>query len=212
MNVRYRIALEDFERVRLVSMVLDGKATVRKLKRAQILLAADAGSTDQQIAKNVSVGTSTVYRIKQRFVEGGLDRALNEAPRAGAERKFDPSDDALLMALACSEPPNGRARWTVQLLTDEMVRLTTHQFISDETIRRRLNKLDLKPWQEKMQSISKVDAELAARVNDVLRQLTDEARAPVPTEPGPALAATSTCELVPGPCLSTSPDGGDTPR
>jgi Winged helix-turn helix len=81
---------------------------VRKLKRAQILLAADKGSTDDEIARNVAVGTSTVYRTKQRFVEQGLERALNEAPRPGAERKFDATDESLLIAVTCSNPPAGR--------------------------------------------------------------------------------------------------------
>jgi transposase len=204
MNVRYRVTLSTSERVELVSMVLGGTAPVRRLKRAQILLAADNGSTDEQIAKTVSVGTSTVYRTKQRFVEEGLERALSEAPRAGAERKFDASDEALLIAVACSKPPGGRARWTLQLLADEMVRLTEHESISDETIRRRLNEFDLKPWQEKMWCIPKVDAEFVARMEDVLalyaepaderrpvvcfdetpRQLIGEERVPIPAEPG----------------------------
>ena len=128
MNVRYRVTLDTSDRVQLVSMVLGGKAAVRKLKRAQILLAADAGSTDEEIARN-AVGTSTVYRVKQRFVEEGLERALSEAPRPGAERKFDVADEALLIAVACSKPPAGRARWTLQLLADEMVRLTAHESV-----------------------------------------------------------------------------------
>jgi transposase len=204
MNVRYRVTLSTSERVQLVCMVLGGKAPVRRLKRAQILLAADKGSTDEQIAKNVAVGTSTVYRTKQRFVEEGLERALNEAPRAGSERKLDVNDEALLIAVACSKPPAGRTRWTLQLLADEMVRLTTHESVSDETIRRRLNEFDLKPWQEKMWCIPKVDAEFVARMEDVLslyaeppdeqrpvvcfdetpRQLIGEARIPIPAEPG----------------------------
>jgi transposase len=204
MNVRYRVTLETSERVQLVAMVLGGKAPVRRIKRAQILLAADHGSTDEAIAKNVIVGTSTVYRTKQRYVEQGLERALSEAPRAGAERKFDASDESLLVAVACSTPPAGRARWTMQLLADEMVRLTTHESISDETIRRRLNEFELKPWQEKMWCIPKVDAEFVARMEDVLalyaelpderrpvvcfdetpRQLIGEERIPIPAEPG----------------------------
>ena len=127
MNVRYRVTLDTSERVQLVSMVLGGKAAVRKLKRAQILLAADNGSTDEEIARNVSVGTSTVYRVKQRFVEEGLERALNEAPRPGADRKFDSNDEAMLVAVACSKPPAGRARWTLRLLANEMARLTEHE-------------------------------------------------------------------------------------
>jgi len=204
MNVRYRVTLDTSERVQLVSMVLGGKAAVRKLKRAQILLAADAGSTDEEIARNVAVGTSTVYRVKQRFVEEGLERALSEAPRPGAERKFDVADEALLIAVACSKPPAGRARWTLQLLADEMVRLTAHESVSDETIRRRLRELDLRPWQEKMWCIPKVDAEFVARMEDVLslyaeppddrtpvvcfdetpRQLIGEERVPIQAEPG----------------------------
>jgi len=204
MNVRYRVTLETSERVQLVAMVLGGKGAFRRLKRVQILLAADAGSTDQEIARNVSVGTSTVYRTKQRFVEEGLERALSEAPRAGAERKLDASDESLLVAVACSKPPAGRSRWTLQLLADEMVRLTVHDSVSDETIRRRLSELQLKPWQEKMWCIPKVDAEFVARMEDVLalyaepaderrpvvcfdetpRQLIGEERVPVRAEPG----------------------------
>jgi transposase len=204
MNVRYRVTLATAERVQLVTMVLGGKESVRKLKRAQILLAADKGSTDEEIARNVAVGTSTVYRTKQRFVEEGLERALREAPRAGAERKLDVSDESLLIAVACSKPPAGRARWTLQLLADEMVRLTVHDSVSAETIRRRLDEFQLKPWQEKMWCIPKIDAEFVARMEDVLtlyaeppddrrpvvcfdetpRQLIGEERVPVAAEPG----------------------------
>jgi hypothetical protein len=74
MNVRYRVTLETAERVQLVTMVLGGKGAFRRLERAQILLAADAGSTDEEIARNVAVGTSTVYRTKRRFVEEGWNR------------------------------------------------------------------------------------------------------------------------------------------
>ena len=204
MNVKYRVTLGASERAQLVAMVLGGKGAHRRLKRAQILLAADAGSTDADIAKNVVVGTSTVYRTKQRFVEEGLERALSEAPRPGAERKLDASDESLLVAIACSGPPAGRARWTMQLLADELVRLTVHDTISDETVRRRLHELQLKPWLEKMWCIPKVDAEYVARMEDVLalyaeppdearpvvcfdetpRQLIGEERVPVRAEPG----------------------------
>jgi len=204
MNIRYRVTLTAKERSCLEDLVSGGKCSVRKLKRAQILLAADAGSTDEVIARNVAVGTSTVYRIKQRFVEEGLERALTELPRPGAARKLDVGDESLLCALACSAPPAGRAQWTLQLLAAQLVRLTVHTSISDETVRRRLNEMRLKPWQEKMWCIPKVDAEFVARMEDVLtlyaeqpdprrpvvcfdetpRQLIGEARIPVRTEPG----------------------------
>src|SRR5256885_5222853 len=204
MNVRYRVTLTASERAQLVTMMLGGKGAVRRLKRAQILLAADQGSTDEAIARNVAVGTSTVYRTKQRFVEEGLERALSELPRSGAPRKLDVEGEAMLCAVACSAPPSGRARWTLQLLADEMVRLTVHKTISSETIRRRLGEMELKPWQKKMWCIPKVDGEFAAPMEDVLtlyaeapgarrpvvcfdetpRQLIRRARVPVCAEPG----------------------------
>jgi transposase len=93
-----------------------GKHPARKLKRAQILLAADAGVSDEAIAMSVEVGGSTVYRTKRRFVEGNMERALSEDPRPGAERKLTGKEEALLVATACSSPPAGRARWTLGLL------------------------------------------------------------------------------------------------
>ena len=204
MNVRYRVTLSASERAQLVTLLLGGKGPVRRLKRAQILLAADKGTKDEEIARNVVVGTSTVYRTKQRFVEEGLERALSELPRPGAERKLGVVDESLLVAVACSNPPAGRSRWTLQLLADEMVRLTVHDSVSDETIRRRLGELQLKPWLEKMWCIPEVNAEFVARMEDVLalyaeqpderrpvvcfdetpRQLIGEARIPVRAAPG----------------------------
>jgi len=204
MNIRYRVTLSAEERCDLLEMVQSGKVAARRMKRAQILLAADLRSTDEQIARNVSVGTSTVYRTKQRFVEEGLETALGEASRPGAPRKLDVEDEAILCALACSKPPPGRARWSLQLLAGEMVRLTVHTKISEETIRRRLGEMQLKPWQEKMWCIPEVDAEFVARMEDVLalyaerpdprrpvicfdetpRQLIGEERVPVKAEPG----------------------------
>lgn len=204
MNIRYRVTLTSDEREQLQALVNGGKVAVRKIKRAQILLAADAKSTDEAIAVNVAVGTSTVYRTKQRFVEEGLEQALSESPRPGAPRKLDASDESLLIAVACSKPPAGRTKWTMQLLADEMVRLTAHRSLSDETIRRRLTAMPLKPWQEKMWCIPEINGEFVARMEDVLelyaeapdprrpvvcfdetpRQLIGEERVPIPAEPG----------------------------
>jgi transposase len=204
MNIRYRVTLSSDEQKQLQALVRGGKAPVRTIKRAQILLAADAKSTDEMIALNVAVGTSTGYRIKQRFVEEGLERALSEAPRPGVPRKLGASDESLLVAVACSKPPAGRARWTMELLAGEMVRLTEHTSLSGETVRRRLTEMALKPWQEKMWCIPTVNAEYVARMEDVLelyeeapdplrpvvcfdetpRQLIGEARVPIRAEPG----------------------------
>jgi transposase len=118
MNVRYRVELSQAERCELTAMLSKGKRAARKLKRAQILLAADAGCSDEEIARTVAVGGSTVYRTKRRFVEGNLERALSEDPRPGAERKLTGKEEALLVATACANPPKGRARWTLELLAD----------------------------------------------------------------------------------------------
>lgn len=127
MNVRYRVELNQEERDQLHKMLSGGRHAARKLKRAQILLAADAGESDEAIAANISVGGSTVYRTKRRFVEGNLELALSEEPRPGATRKLSGKEQALLVATACSSPPQGRARWTLELLAGEMVKLTEHK-------------------------------------------------------------------------------------
>ena len=137
MNVRYRVTLTQYERNELRALLNGGKSPARKLKRAQILLAADAGVSDEDIALSVGVGGSSVYRTKRRFVEGNLERALGEEPRPGAERKLTRKEEALLVATACSNPPAGRARWTLELLAGEMVKLTAHESLSRETVRRR---------------------------------------------------------------------------
>ena len=132
MNVRFRVDLTQAERDELLALLSRGKHPSRKLKRAQILLAADAGISDEDIAANVGAGGSTVYRTKRRFVEGNLERALSEDPRPGAERKLSGKEEALLVATACSRPPAGRARWTLELLADALVKLTAHDSLSRE--------------------------------------------------------------------------------
>ena len=149
MNVGYRVTLTQYERDELGTLLSGGRQAARKLKRAQILLAADAGVGDEEIAASVGVGGSTVYRTKRRFVEGNLERALSEESRPGAKRKLTGKEEALLVATACANPPAGRARWTLDLLAGEMVKLTAHESLSRETVRRRLADADLKPWRRR---------------------------------------------------------------
>src|ERR1700746_2353916 len=137
MNVRYRVALSQAERGELTAMLGGGKHAARKLKRAQILLAADGGCRDEEIARTVSVSLSTVGRTKRRFVEGNLERALSEEPRPGAARKLTGKEEALLVATACSKPPQGRARWTLELLAGAMVKLTEPEDLSRGKVRLR---------------------------------------------------------------------------
>ena len=150
MNIRYIVELSEEERTQLHELTGGGRARVRRVKRAQILLAAEQGHGDAEVAAMVGVGTSTVYRTKRRFVEGGVEVALSEEPRVGARRKLTGREETLLVAVACSDPPAGRARWTLELLAGEMVQRTEHQGLSRETVRRRLAEQSLKPWQRKM--------------------------------------------------------------
>jgi transposase len=204
MNIRYRVELSQDERDQLTALLSGGKHAARKIKRAQILLAADAGVGDDAIAASVSVGGSTVYRTKRRFVEGNLEFALAEEPRPGAARKLTGREEALLVATACSNAPAGRARWTLDLLAGEMVKLTEHMAVSRETVRRRLAENELKPWQKDMWCIPHVDGTYVARMEDVLdlyaeepdpqypvvcfdespTQLIGEVRDPIPAAPG----------------------------
>ena len=204
MNVRYRVELSQDERTELKGLLAGGKHAARKLKRAQILLAADAGASDEEIARSVGVSGSTVYRTKRRFVVGNLEAALSEEPRPGAERKLSGKEEALLVATACSKPPAGLARWTLELLAGEMVKLTEHADLSRETVRRRLAENELKPWRRDMWCIPEVDGTYVARMEDVLdlyaepldpkrpvvcfdespTQLIGEVRQPIPAAPG----------------------------
>ena len=204
MTVGYRVELSQTERDQLTALLSGGKHAARRLKRAQILLAADALASDEEIARSVGVGGSTVYRTKRRFVLGNLEAALNEEPRPGASRKLSGKDEALLVATACSKPPEGRARWTLELLAGELVKVTAHESLSRETVRRRLAENDLKPWRRDMWCIPQVDAEYVARMEDVLDlyaeepdpkrpvvcfdespvQLIGELRQPIPAKPG----------------------------
>lgn len=204
MTVRYGVELSEAERAELRALIAGGKAAVRRVKRAQILLAADAGRCDEEIAASVGVGTSTVYRTRRRLVEGNLAHALAEAVRPGAQRKLSGHEEALLVATACSAPPQGRARWTLVLLAGALVRLTEHASLSRETVRRRLEENELKPWRKDMWCIPRVDGEFVARMEDVLdlyaerpdarrpvvcfdespTQLIGEVREPIAAEPG----------------------------
>jgi transposase len=168
MNIRYRVDLSQAEREQLNALLSGGKHPARKIKRAQILLASDSGVGDEAIAASVSVGGSTVYRTKRRFVEGNLEAALSEEPRPGAARKLSGKEEAILVATACAKPPEGRARWTLELLAGEIVTLTEHDRLSRETVRRRLAENELKPWRREMWCIPQVDGSFVARMEDVL--------------------------------------------
>lgn len=147
MAKKYRVTLTPEERAELQRMVGSGKAAARKLNHARILLKADEGwggpgLIDEEVAEEVESGRVTVARVRRRFVEQGLEAALVPKPPARVyARKLDGDGEAHLVALACSSPPAGRKRWTLQLLADRLVTLGHAEAgVSYETVRRTLKK------------------------------------------------------------------------
>ena len=137
---KHQVQLNQSEKAQLIKLTKKGKISARKLRRAQTLLLTDAGYKDEEIATMLHLGVATVERTRKKFVEGGLEAALNEHPRSGAVKKLDKKAEAFLIATASSNPPAGRECWTMQLLADELVQLQLVESISAETVRRLLKK------------------------------------------------------------------------
>jgi transposase len=135
MAKRYRVTLTDEERERLGDLTRKGTASVRMVRRAQTLLLAAEERIDEEIATALHIGVSTVERTRRRFVEEGLEASLREHARPGARPKLSPKQQAYVVALACTKPPEGRERWTMQLLADRVVELQIVPDITDEAIR-----------------------------------------------------------------------------
>lgn len=140
MLVKYAVKLTEEERDELLNLTKKGKNSSRVFKRSQILLLADEGYQDKEIADILKVGESTIHRARQRYVEEGVCLALAERPRPGRPGKLSPQAEALLIATACSDPPQGRNCWTMQLLANSLVTLDVVESISDETVRIALKK------------------------------------------------------------------------
>jgi transposase len=142
-NKKYIVDLTEAEREQLQQLTRRGKLAARTVTRARILLHAAAGCTDQQIAAALSTSLATVERVRQRFVEEGLESALQERARRGATPKLGGKEEAHLIAVACSQPPLGRARWSLRLLADKAVELGLCDSISHEAVRQTLKKTSL---------------------------------------------------------------------
>lgn len=140
MKKKYVVKLDREEESYLEDLTTKGQNAARKIRRANILLLANEGHKDKEIARSLNAATTTVERIRKRFVEEGFEAALSERPRPGAERKLDGHQEAYLVALACSDPPRGKKQWTMQLLADELVESEVVGGISDETVRRTLKR------------------------------------------------------------------------
>jgi transposase len=142
---KYVVKLTEAERGQLLGLLRGGECRARKLKRAQILLLADEGRGQEAIAEALQASRGTVQRICQRYCEGGLPQALEEQPRPGAAPKLTPKVEAFLVALACSDAPEGRECWTMQLLADRVVSLGLVGSLSDEAVRLALQKRGSSP-------------------------------------------------------------------
>jgi transposase len=145
MPKKYQVKLTAAQRETLQELTSSGTIKVRKYKRARVLLLADkacrkAAKTDETIAEQVDISLSTIHRIRRRFVEEGLEAALNEKARPGAPPKFSGQERAEVTALACSEPPEGYGRWTLRLLAEKLVELEILDNISYDTVDRVLKK------------------------------------------------------------------------
>src|SRR4051794_27930691 len=145
MAKRYRVTLTEEERERLEGLTRKGRAPVRMVRRAQLLLLAAEEQRDEAIAKALHIGVSTVERTRRRCVEDGVEASLRERPRPGARPKLGPKEQAFVVALACTKPPEGRLRWTMQLLADRVVELQIVPDITDEAIRRLLKRTSSSP-------------------------------------------------------------------
>jgi len=137
------VHLNEQEREELRQYLHKGKSSARSLTRARILLLADDGRDDEEIAETLKVSKSTIIRIRTRYCEGGLDSALYEKARSGAPSKIDGRIEAELTLLACSDPPDGRSKWTVRLLADKLVEIEVVDSISHMSVQRRLKKMKL---------------------------------------------------------------------
>src|SRR5919109_5605921 len=146
MKKKYPVTLTEAQREHLKSLIAAGTAPARKLTHARILLKTDqspegAGWVDERVAEAVEVSQPTVARVRKQYFEEGLEAALNRRPpNREYRRKLDGEQEAHLIALACSEPPEGQARWSLRLLADKLVELEIVEEISYQTVRRILKK------------------------------------------------------------------------
>ena len=140
MEKKYLVKLSPDGRAELEAMIRGGTVSVRKVKRALVLLAADEGDKDETVAGKARVSTGTVERLRRRFCEEGLQAALSERRRPGRQPKLDGRQEAHVIALACSEPPEGHVRWTLRLLANRVIELDIVDEISHHTLGRILKK------------------------------------------------------------------------
>ena len=146
---KYKVELTNAERNQLTSVVRGGRSPARKVKRALALLRTDQGLSDRRIAEGLAISPATVARVRKRFYEERLENALNERSRPGQKRKLNGRAEAHLVAIVCSDPPEGHTHWTLKLLADKVVRMELAESISPETVRQILKKRTEDPGRRK---------------------------------------------------------------
>jgi transposase len=168
MNKQYQVHLTDPDLTQLQQLLRRGTHSARVQTRARILLLAHAGQPAAAIATALLTSTATVQRVRQRAAQEGVAAALAERPRPGRPPRLTGDGEARLTVLACTAPPPGRARWTIQLLTDRIALCEEAPAVSRETVRRHLHAHALKPWQHKQWCIPQAGARFVAKMEDVL--------------------------------------------
>lgn len=148
-RTKHIITLSNQEINQLEKITRKGNHSARVIKRAQVLLSSDQGLTDEETADQLDIAVSTAERIRYRFSEGGVERALYDAPRSGQPTKLNPKAEAHLVATACSDPPEGRSRWTLELLQKKLIKDKKVKSISTVAIWEHLTNRGIKPWLEK---------------------------------------------------------------
>ena len=137
--LKYEVCLNEEQRTFLKNLTKKGKESARKINRAKVLLLSDEGKKDREIMETLRISDGTIERVRKRFVLEGLNVAINEKPRPGQPKKLDGRGEAILIATACSNPPEGRVDWSIRLLADKLVELN----VKRETIRTTLKKMKL---------------------------------------------------------------------
>jgi transposase len=168
MAKKYTINLNETEVEQLRSLTKSGKHKARVITRGRILLMSFEGQIDSEIATALGVNVTTVERTRAKYALGGLDMVIQEKPYPPKATKLNLKQEAHLIATACSNPFNGYARWSLRLLAGKIVHLGITDSISHETVRRTLNKHEIKPWLKEQWCIPEVDAEYVLRMEDLL--------------------------------------------
>jgi hypothetical protein len=148
-NVKLSFKLKDKEKEKITSLLKKGRESVRVIKRARVLELFDLGHTSPRISKFVGVTPETVRRIGWNYVYHGLERALYDLPHLGTNKKITDKERTHIVALVCADPPEGYDRWSIRLLTEEVLKRKIVKEISRETIRVILKSHGIKPWREK---------------------------------------------------------------